>query len=69
MGLFKFLKEKLGSKKDECVYCGDTITDMETGKNAGLFTIGVLWGFRDLEEIKSGKPQMIVSNPSEILEI
>ena len=61
--------EQLGSKKDECVYCGDTITDMETGKNAGLFTIGVLWGFRDLEEIKSGKPQMIVSNPSEILEI
>ena len=42
---------------------------MKTGKNAGLFTIGVLWGFRDLEEIKSGKPQMIVSNPSEILEI
>ena len=57
--------EQLGAKKEDCVYCGDTITDMETGKNAGLFTVGVLWGFRGLEEIKSGNPQMIISHPSE----
>ena len=61
--------EQLGVNKEDCVYCGDTITDMETGKNAGLFTIGVLWGFRDMEEIKSGNPQMIISHPSEFLEI
>lgn len=59
--------EQLGAEKDKCVYCGDTITDMETGKNAGLYTIGVLWGFRDLDELKSGNPQKIVSTPSEIL--
>lgn len=59
--------EQLGADKDKCVYCGDTNTDMETGKNAGLYTVGVLWGFRDLDEIKSGQPQMIVSHPSEIL--
>lgn len=59
--------EQLGAEKDKCVYCGDTITDMETGKNAGLYTVGVLWGFRDVEEIKSGQPQLIVSKPSEIL--
>ena len=60
--------EELGAKKEECVYCGDTITDMETGKNAGLYTIGVLWGFRTRDELLKGDPQLIVSHPSEILE-
>lgn len=58
---------ELGVDKNDCVYCGDTLVDMQTGKNAGIYTIGVLWGFRDMEEIKSGNPQMIVSHPSEIL--
>lgn len=61
--------EQLGVEKEDCVYCGDTITDMETGKNAGLYTVGVLWGFRDLDELKSGEPQIIVSHPDEILKI
>lgn len=60
--------EQLGAEKDNCVYFGDTITDMETGKNAGLYTVGVLWGFRDIDELKRGNPQKIVSHPSEITE-
>ena len=60
--------EKFGVDKKDCVYCGDTIVDMQTGKNAGLYTVGVLWGFRDIEEIKSGEPQLIVSSPMEILQ-
>lgn len=59
--------EQFNVKKSDCVYCGDTITDMDTGKNAGLYTIGVLWGFRDIDEIKSGNPQMIISHPLDIL--
>ena len=31
----------------ECVYVGDSDVDVETGRNAGVRTIGVLWGFRD----------------------
>ncbi len=61
--------EQLGAEKNNCVYCGDTITDMETGKNAGLYTVGVLWGFRDFDELKNGEPQIIVSHPNEILKI
>ncbi len=65
-GVLEVIRQ-LGVKKEDCVYCGDTITDMETGKNAGLYTIGVLWGFRDIDEIESGNPQLIVSHPSEII--
>lgn len=61
--------EQLGVEKDDCLYVGDTATDMETGKNAGLFTVGVLWGFRDREEIEKAGAKAIVSKPAEILKL
>ncbi len=64
-GLEKIMKEYSVSKS-ECLYIGDTDVDMQTGKNAGLFTIGVLWGFRDEEELMANGADLIVSNPVEI---
>lgn len=64
--LFEILNE-MNVKKENCVYVGDTSVDMKTGKNAGIFTIGVLWGFRDFEELKASGADLIVSRPNEIL--
>lgn len=61
------LKE-LGLKKDECIYVGDTDTDMETGKSAGLFTIGAAWGFRDEEELEEAGADYIAYKPEDIVE-
>lgn len=58
--------DKYNSDKDECIYLGDTSVDMKTGKSAGLFTIGVLWGFRDEKELKDNGADLIIENPSEI---
>ncbi len=55
--------------KEECLYIGDTATDIRTAKNAGLYSIGVLWGFRDEAELKSAGADIIISNPMEIAEI
>ena len=60
---------ELGIKQEECLYLGDTNTDMETGLNAGMDTVGVLWGFRDREELEGCHPQYIVAHPSEVAEI
>ena len=54
---------------NECLFIGDTYVDMETGKNAGMKTIGVLWGFRDFDELKNAGADYIISKPHEILEI
>lgn len=52
----------------ECLYVGDSSIDMQTGKSAGMYTIGVLWGFRDAEELQKNRADMLVQQPSEIIE-
>lgn len=66
-GVFKIFEEA-GVTADECLYVGDTGTDMETGKNSGIFSIGVLWGFRKEDELLKNGADLIVSHPLEILD-
>ncbi|MDR0908805.1 MAG: HAD family hydrolase [Spirochaetaceae bacterium] len=60
---------KMNLKSSEVIYIGDSKTDIETGRNAGLDTLGVLWGFRDEAELRSAGATHIVSRPDEILEL
>ena len=39
-------------KPEACIYIGDSDVDMQTAKNAGVESIGVLWGFRGEKELK-----------------
>lgn len=54
---------------DECLFVGDSGVDMETGKNCGNTTVGVLWGYRDRDELISRGARYIVESPMEILDI
>lgn len=61
--------EHFGVEKSECLYIGDTATDIETAKNAGLYSIGVLWGFRDEAELSGAGADVIISDPAKIVEL
>jgi phosphoglycolate phosphatase len=50
----------------EIAYVGDTATDMQAGNDAGMFTLGVIWGFRDRQELEDNKANRIINHPSEI---
>ena len=63
------IMRSLGVSSSECIYVGDTDTDMQTGKAAGLFTVGVLWGFRDREELEKNHADAIAQKPSDLLRI
>ncbi len=67
-GLIKLLAD-MGVQHNECAYIGDTSVDMRTGvaARAGM-TIGVLWGFRTLDELLNSGADIIVKHPSQILE-
>jgi phosphoglycolate phosphatase len=63
------IAEKLGLQPADILYVGDTATDMQTGKGAGMVTAGVLWGFREIRELTQNGADYIVRNPREIVEI
>ena len=67
-GVYDIMNE-LGLKEEECIYIGDTATDMKTGKGANLYTVGVLWGFRGREELENSGADVIISNPLELIDI
>lgn len=66
-GVFNIIKE-LSLTADEVIYTGDTSVDMKTGKAAGVFTIGVTWGFRTREELEENKADAIIDKPSQWLD-
>ncbi len=49
-GVFQIL-EALSAKPENTLFVGDSNVDILTAKNAGLAGCGVLWGFRDAEEL------------------
>jgi len=49
-------------------YAGDSAVDMKTARAAGMFPIGVLWGFRPLEELKANGAELLVNEPSRIVQ-
>ena len=63
------IADKMGVDVKECMYIGDTDTDMQTGKAAGMYTIGVLWGFRDRDELEENHADIIIEKPQELLAI
>ena len=66
-GVFMIM-EKLGVTSEECVYVGDTCVDMQTGKAAGIFTVGVTWGFRDREELENYQADAIVDRAEQLVD-
>ena len=58
-----------GVTASEALYVGDTGIDMQTARNAGVESIGVLWGFRTKDELIENGAVHIISKPSEILNL
>lgn len=62
------LLAEFGLSREECLYLGDTSTDMETGKNAQVDTAGVLWGFRSRDELNAYDPALLAEHPVDVAE-
>ncbi|MBU9724827.1 HAD family hydrolase [Diplocloster modestus] len=57
---------EFGIEPADCLYLGDTNTDMQTGNAAGMHTVGVTWGFRDREELEANHAQDIIDYPMDL---
>lgn len=65
-GAFRIM-EQLKVAPEEVLYLGDTATDMRTGKGAGAFTVGALWGFRKRDELEEAQADAIAEQPLDVL--
>lgn len=64
-GVF-FALDELKSTRENTIFVGDADTDILTAKNAGLTSIGVLWGFRDRKTIEKEGAEYIVETVKEL---
>ena len=60
---------QLGLPPAEVLFIGDTATDMDTATAAGMIPVGVLWGFRQEEELRAHGARHVVGRPEEILSL
>lgn len=58
--------EHLKVKKEDVLYCGDSDVDMQTAKNAQVDSAGVLWGFRDREELTRNGAVYLAETPLDL---
>jgi phosphoglycolate phosphatase len=63
-GALKLLEES-GVRPHEATIVGDSHVDIETGRNAGMWTVGVSYGFAP-HTLEEARPDVLVDTPHEL---
>ena len=58
--------KQLGLTPQDCVYVGDSDTDILTARNAGIPCVSVTWGFRDRQFLIDHGAATLIASPEEI---
>jgi phosphoglycolate phosphatase len=67
--IFKKIIRQEQLNKNQILYFGDEIRDIEACQKLGIKIAAVTWGFDDLEILKKAKPDYLISKPKEIKKI
>ena len=57
------------SDKVNVIYIGDSEVDIQTAKNAGIYCISVLWGFKSREFLEQNGGKVYAEKPDDIIKI
>ena len=61
------IMEKYNISKENCIYIGDSITDIKTAQNAEIDCLLVNWGYGRNDAFENEYPIEVIGNTSEIL--
>ena len=63
------IAQRLGLAPADFLYVGDSNTDMQTANAAGMFPVGVLWGFRPKDELMQAGAKALIERPEDLLNL
>ena len=61
--------KKYSVMPSDIYYIGDTIGDIKEGKQAGIKTIGITWGWHDKTKMASSSPDYLFDDPQDLLQL
>jgi len=61
------IADRLGIPPAEFLFMGDTAIDMQTARAAGMFPVGVLWGFRPAEELIAAGAKILAADARHLI--
>lgn len=67
-GLFVTMEE-LGTHAETTVYVGDSPNDIRTAQKAGVFSVGVTWGYGREQQLIEAGADALVHRPEELLSL
>ncbi len=63
------IASELSVNPKDCVFIGDSSIDMQTANAAGMFAVGVTWGFRSRAELLEFGAHAVIDSPVELLHV
>ncbi len=67
--MLNLLMKQVGAVPESTLFVGDSNVDIVTGRNGGLATCGVLWGFRSSEELTGEGANYIIDAPEQLVKV
>ena len=61
------LTETFEIPPEKFLYVGDTDIDMKTAINAGMYPVGVLWGYQDYLSLEKAGASLLLQNPMDLV--
>ncbi|MBF0586152.1 HAD family hydrolase [Prosthecochloris sp. N3] len=61
------IAEEFEIRPADILYVGDSSVDMKTATAAGMYPLGVLWGFRSREELLESGARQLAEEPEDII--
>jgi phosphoglycolate phosphatase len=63
------IAEQLNIAPSGFLYLGDTEIDLKTSIAAGMFPVGVLWGFRSAKELRGSGAKTLIKKPLDVMNL